>query len=243
MLNFVICEDEPLLLNKYINERDKFMMQYDMDYKCHKYNGYDDHWKCYAKKDDGFKVYLLDIKTKTGSGLDAARMIREEYDDWVSMIIIITAYSEYKYEALEKRLMLVDFINKLSNFETRLRSALTVCIKNYDNRCKSLRYVYKNNVYNIELNQILYIEKEKDNKRCIITTLTDKVLIPGTLNTIMKELDERFMKSSRSMIINLEQVASYYTKEGKIIYKNGETVTSISRNQKKEIMKYVRGIR
>ena len=139
--------------------------------------------------------------------------------------------------------MLVDFINKLSNFETRLRSALTVCIKNYDNRCKSLRYVYKNNVYNIELNQILYIEKETDNKRCIITTLTDKVLIPGTLNTIMKELDERFMKSSRSMIINLEQVASYYTKEGKIIFKNGETVTSISRNQKKEIMKYVRGIR
>ena len=59
----------------------------------------------------------------------------------------------------------------------------------------------------------------------------------------MKELDERFMKSSRSVIINLEQVASYYTKEGKIIFKNGETVTSISRNQKKEIMKYVRGIR
>lgn len=242
MINFVICEDEPLLLNKYVNEIEKFMMRYDTDYKCHKYKGYDDKWKEYAKKDDGFKVYLLDIKTENGSGLDAARLIREEYDDWVSMIIIITAYNEYKYEALEKRLMLVDFINKLSNFEKRLQAALTICMKNYDNRHKTLRYTYKNNVYNIDLKQIISIEKETDNKRCIINTVTNKYIIPGTLNTIMKSLDNRFIKCYRNMIINLEQIESYYIKEGKIIFKNGHTVTAISRNQKKEIIKYVRGL-
>ena len=82
MLNFVICEDEPILLKKYANEIDKFMMRYDMDYKCHTFVGYDERWKKYAKKEDGFKIYLLDIKTANGSGLDAARLIREEYDDW-----------------------------------------------------------------------------------------------------------------------------------------------------------------
>lgn len=243
MINFVICEDEPVLLKKYVNEIDKFMMRYDTDYKCHTYKGYDDKWKEYAKKEDGFKVYLLDIKTATGSGLDAARLIREEYDDWASMIIIITAYNEYKYEALEKRLMLVDFINKLSNFEERLITALTRCMKNYDNRHKSLKYTYKNNVYNIELRQIVSIEKEPDNKRCIIKTTTNKYPVPGTLNTIMKSLDDRFIKCYRSIIINLEQIEKYIVKEGKITFKNGDTVNSISRNQKKEIIRYVRGLR
>ncbi|MDD5888155.1 MAG: LytTR family DNA-binding domain-containing protein [bacterium] len=243
MINFVICEDEPLLLNKYINEIDKFMMRYDTDYKCYKYKGYDEEWKKYAQKEDGFKVYLLDIKTETGSGIDAARMIREEFDDWVSMIIIITAYNEYKYEALEKRLMLVDFINKLSNFESRLQNALSICMKNYDNRHKYIRYTYKNNIYNIDLKQIIFIEKEQDSKRCVIKTISNTYIMPGTLNSIAKNLDDRFIKCYRNMIINLEQVESYNTKEGKITFKNGESITAVSRNQKKEIVKYVRGLR
>lgn len=243
MLNFVICEDEPILLKKYANEIDKFMMRYDMDYKCHTFVGYDERWKKYAKKEDGFKIYLLDIKTANGSGLDAARLIREEYDDWVSMIIIITAHNEYKYEALEKRLMLVDFISKLSNFEERLKTALTRCIKNYDNRQKTLKYTYKNNIYNIDLKQIICIEKEFDNKRCVIRTATNTYPIPGTLSTIMKKLDDRFIKCYRNIIINLDQIEKYKIKEGTIIFKNGQTINNISRNQKKEIVKYVRGIR
>lgn len=243
MINFVICENEPVLLKKYTNKVDRFMMRYDTDYKCHTFTGYGKEWKEYAKNKDGFKVYILDIKTPNGSGLDAARLIREEYDDWASMIIIVTAYNEYKYEALEKRLMLVDFINKLSNFDNNFERALTICMKNYDNRAKSLRYTYKNNVYNVELSQIITIEKEPDNKRCVISTATRKYLIPGTLNTIMKSLDDRFIKCYRNMIINLEQIEKYYVKESKIVFKNGCTITSISRNQKKEIVKYVRGLR
>lgn len=243
MINFIICEDEPILLKKYVNEIDKFMMRYDIDYKCHIFVGYDEKWKECAKKENGFKIYLLDIKTKTGSGLDAARLIREEYDDWVSMIIIITAYNEYKYEALEKRLMLVDFINKLSNFEERLKVALIRCIKNYDNRQKSLKYTYKNNLYNIELRQIVSIEKEPDNKRCIVKTISNTYPMPGTLNTILKKLDNRFIKCYRNLIINLEQIEKYLIKEGEIRLKNGDVINTISRNQKKEIIKYVRGLR
>lgn len=233
MINFVICDDEEVLRKKYVEEINKFMMKYDMDYKCHLYNGYDDNWKEYAQQNDGFKIYLLDIKTDEGSGLDAARLIREEYDDWVSMIIIITAYGEYKYEALEKRLMLVDFINKLSNFEKRLQSALTRCIKNYDNRPKMLRYTYKNNIYNIELSQIVTIEKEMDEKRCIIRTMTQRYTAPGTLNDIMKKLDSRFIRSYKSMIINLEQIEKYEAHEGKIVFKNGDTTTDISRTKRR----------
>ena len=128
------------------------------------------------KKIKGFKVYLLDIKTDIGSGINTARKIREEYDDWVSMIIMISGYAEYKYEALGKRLMLVDFINKIEHPERKLQDALLICMKNYDNKYKALRYKYKNTAYNIEFRSIVKIEREQGSKRCIIYTDEGKLL-------------------------------------------------------------------
>ncbi len=240
MINFIICEDEIILAKKYKHEIDKFMMKYDVDYKCHIYNGYTSEWKQYAKTEDGFKVYLLDIKTKQGSGLDAARLIREEYDDWVSMIIIITSYPEYRYEALGKRLMLVDFINKLDNCEKNLQKDLSICMKNYDKRPKSIRYTYKNMMYNIELKHILYIEKESDSKRCTIKTTYDTFHIQGSLNNIMKKLDDRFIKCSRSIAVNIEQIKNYNKKSNIITFKNNDKIDAVSREKRKELENYVR---
>lgn len=242
MIHFIVCEDEPLLAKEYTDAFDKFMMRYDIDYKCHSFKGYTDAWKQFIQKEMGFKIYLLDIKTAKGSGLDAARYIREELDDWVSMIIIITSYSEYKYEALGKRLMLVDFINKLDNCEKRLESAFTICIKNYDNRHKSLKYTYKNTIYNIEFRHIISIEKEQESKRCIIKTIYGEYYIQETISKIMKMLDNRFVKCCRGLIINLEQVESYDKKTNTLIFKNKEKTTAIAREKKKEIIRYVRGI-
>ena len=242
MINFVICEDEKILSNKYKIEIEKFMMNYDVEYNIHIFDGYGKDWLDFAKKDNSFKIYLLDIKTPKGSGLDAARLIREEFDDWVSMIMIITSFAEYKYDALGKRLMLVDFINKLDNCEERLKQALIICMKNHDNRHKTLKYIYKNTAYNIELRHILSIEKEQESKKCTINTLHGKFFIQGSLKDIMKKLDNRFLKISRGAIINLEQVQSYNIKENKLKFKDGTTNASVSRDKKKEVMNYVRGV-
>lgn len=242
MINFIICEDEETLSKKYKVEIEKFMMKYDIDYKFYTFKGYTEKWIEYVSKSDGFKVYLLDIKTEKGSGLDAARMIREEFDDWVSMIIIISSYSEYRYDALGKRLMLVDFINKLDNCEDRLKQALSICIKNYDNKLKALRYTYKNVAYNIDLKHILWIEREPDSKKCTIKTTYGEFQIQGTLKTIMKNLDKRFVKSCRGTVINIDQVLSFDAKASTIKFKDGNETKSVSREKKKEIMNYVRGI-
>ena len=242
VINFVICDDEKVLTKKYSTIIEKFMMKYDTEYKIHIFEGYTDEWKKFALKDEGFKVYLLDIKTDTGSGLDAARLIREEYDDWVSMIIIVTAFSQYRYEALGKRLMLVDFINKIDNCNDRLKSDLEICIKNYDNRKKVLRYNYKNTIYNIELRQILFIEKEPDSKRCLIATTYGEFFIPGTLNQVLKKLDKRFIKCSRSAAINTEQIGNYDYKKNIIIFKNNREYDKASREGRKDVIRYVRGL-
>lgn len=242
MIEFIICEDEKDLANKYQEIAEKVLMNYDIEYHFNIFNGYTKLWKR-KTKENSFKIYILDLKTKEGSGLDAARYIREELDDWQSMIIMVTAYPEFKFEALGKRLMLVDFVNKFDNFKQRLTQAIQISLKNYDKRPNSLKYTYKKIIYNIEYHKILYIEKEQDNKRCIIKTTEKDYYIQGNLSQIEKLLDKRFIKCNRSYIINLEQVESYNTKDNILHFKNGTSLYAVSRNYKKEIINYVRGIR
>ena len=241
MIELIICEDEKDFAKKYQEIAEKVLMNYDIEYKFNIFSGYTNNWKKVAKKNN-FKIYILDLKTKEGSGLDAARYIREEIDDWQSMIIVVTAYPEFKFEALGKRLMLVDFVNKFDNFEHRLTQAIQISLKNFDKRPNSLKYTYKKTVYNIEFSKIIYIEKEQDNKRCIIKTTEKDFYIQGNLSQVEKLLDKRFIKCNRSFIVNLEQVSSYDKKNNILHFKNGIDLYAVSRNHKKEIINYVRGI-
>ena len=242
MINFVVCEDEKDIRKIEVNEIIKFMMNLDMDYKIHEFSDYNKDFEDYAKKDDGFKIYLLDIVTRKTSGINAARKIREEFDDWVSVIMMVTSHPEYKYEALSSRLYLLDFVNKLNNMEEKIKENLTIAMKHFDNRQKQISYVYNRNLYNIELREIIYIEKEQDSKRCIIKTKYGKQIIPGTLNSLYQKLDDRFMKTHKSLIINLDEVRSYEIGTNKLTFKNGEITYLVSRNKKKELVECVNNV-
>ena len=242
MIEFIICEDNEAFLSKYKYMIEKVMMNYDIEYNFSAFSGYSKSWKKSSKKNE-FKIYILDLKTDEGSGIDAARYIREELDDWQSMIIMVTAYPEYRYEALCKRLMLVDFVNKLDNFEQRFSQAIQISLKNYDKRPNSLKYTYKKVVYNIEFYKIIYIEKEQDSKRCLIKTVEKDYYIQGNLSKVLELLDHRFIKCNRSYIINLEQVDSYNKKSNIITFKNGEKLYAVSRDKRKEVLNSVRGLR
>lgn len=236
MINFVVCEDEKDLRKIEVKEITKFMMNYDIDYKIHEFSDYNDSFYEYAKNEDGFKIYLLDIITNKTSSLNAARIIREDFDDWVSVIMIVTSHPEFKYEALSSRLFLLDFINKLSNMEDKIQENLSIAMKHYDNRHKQIKFSYNRNLYNIGLREIIYIEKEPDSKRCIITTKYGKQIIPGTLNDIYKKLDNRFLQTHKSLIINLDEVREFDSSTNKLIFKNGDSTYLVSRNKKKELM-------
>ena len=131
--------------------------------------------------------------------------------------------------------MLVDFINKLYDFEQKLQEALLICMKHYNKKFKSIKYNYRNVSYNIELRYILYIEKEPGTKRSKVKTEHGDFYIQGPLDDIMKQLDERFRKCGRSLIINIEQVERYNTKSNTVIFNNNERLTSVPREKRKEL--------
>lgn len=239
MINFIVCDDNNEFLKQEVRIIESFMMNYDFEYKIHSFKEYDERFYDVVKSDIGFKIYFLDIQTKYSSGLDAARSIREEYDDWVSVIIIVTAFNEFKYDALSNRLYLLDFINKLNSYHDRLCDDLSIALKHYNSRNKVLKYEYNHVFKQIEFRHIIYIQKEQDSKRCIIKTTYGDQTINKNLNDTIKLLDERFIKTSRSMIINKDYIMEYNLNENKITFSNGETTYDISRGMKKGLCEYV----
>lgn len=243
MISFVICEDEKALAEEYKKIISNYMMNYDYEYKFEVFDDYNEKFNKYMRQPEDLKVYILDIKTKTSSGIDAARRIREEAEDWNSMILIITGLSEFKYEALAKRLMLLDFISKLDKYKGYLIDCISRCLKYYDARPNKLRYSYKNTTYNVDFKRIVYIEKEQDSKRCKIYT-DDERVIPyvGTMTGLLESLDKRFIKTSRCTIINSDYITQYDQSKNEIYFENGMMVNDISRDNKKKVVNRVRGI-
>ena len=98
-------------------------------------------------------------------------------------------------------------------------------------------------LYSIDYKQIIYIEKEPDSKLCRIKTTEKEYFVPGSINEILNKLDNRFIKCYRSIIINLEQVESFDIKKNIIYFKSKDKLETISRDKRKDILNYMRGIR
>ena len=230
MIDFIIYEKEEKNYQIIKTIIEKAMIKYDIEYSITNQT---------EEEKDNFKVYIIDNNEK--ESLKEAINIREIKDDWQSMIILLADYKN-KEKILNRRLMILDIIEKEENWADRFYQAIQISIKNYDKRPNSLKYIYKKVIYNIEFQKIIYIEKEQDNKRCIIKTKDNEYYIQGSLNKIETLLDKRFIKCNRSYIINVEQVLSYNTKENIITFKNKKELYGISREKKKSIINYLRGI-
>ncbi|MBR5370308.1 MAG: LytTR family transcriptional regulator DNA-binding domain-containing protein [Bacilli bacterium] len=235
MIDFIMLDDDLYYLNKSKKIIDKVMMNYDINYI---FIAYDKYRKEQINKDN-FKVYIISYKEYT---IDLIKYIREELDDWKSLIIVLYENTEEKKKVIKENLFIVDYINKRKYFEEKILRNIQICLKNYDQRPNSLKYIYKNIIYNIEFQKILYIEKEQDNKRCIIHTKNRKYYIPGNLTRVKTLLDNRFIKINRSFIVNQEQLSSYDIKNNIITFKNNIKLNGVSRDNKKSITNYLRRV-
>ena len=235
MIDFIIVNE-----NKDIEKMlEKILMNYDYDYRINTTTLDSNQWNQLVQMKT-LKIYILELKTK--DDIKKISQIREELDDWQSMIITLTNQINIQKEIMAKKLLIIDCINSEINSEKQLERAIQIGLKNYDKRPNSLKYNYKNIYYNIEYSKILYIEKEQDSKRCIIRTEQKDFVIPINLNQISQLLDKRFIKCNRSFIINMEQVYYYNTKNNIIVLKNNHNISIVSRDKKKVIINYLRGI-
>ena len=240
MIKFIIYDESKENKELIYDEIDKEMMRYDIEYQKYYYCEFDKLLK-EDKNNNLFKIYILNQTNISKSGLTVAKYIREKQDDWKSIIIFISNRNEYKLNIITKRLYILDYI-LIDKIKDELEKLIRISIKNYDSRPKELKYKYKYVNYNIQLKDIIYIEKEQDSKRCIIHTKNEEYYIQSTLSKLISNLDDRFIKSSKSYIINIEEVSSYNIKENIITLSNKKQIFEISRNIKKELITKLRKV-
>ena len=92
MLEFVVCDDNINISNKISDIIDKIMFDNEISYDIKIFNDYDKKFDNYVKNKKSNVIYILDIVTPSGSGIDAARKIRRK--DMESVIIFLTGHEK-----------------------------------------------------------------------------------------------------------------------------------------------------
>lgn len=127
MINFIVCEDSEIILERNIDVINKVMFNNNIEYRIYKFQSYNEELKKIINNQLENKIYILDIELGSDSGIEISRDIREK--DLTSFIIISTVHSEYIPYALKSKLLIFDYVSKLSNYNEDLSNAIKRIMK------------------------------------------------------------------------------------------------------------------
>ncbi len=235
MLNYVVIDDNEHH-RKNINDLImSFMMKNKLEFNINNFSDYSKSTLQYIKNNTLPSVYIIDVELPNGDGIDIARKIRNEYNDWLSPIIIITAHSSLYPDVYKQRLQLLDFVSKSSNTTKSILENLKICIKML-NKNRVYRYTYNNVEYAITLDMIDYIHR--DGRRIKIVAKDNTYYQNISIQKIKELLPSNFKVSTKGMIINVNNIKMIDWNNGIVYFKSGIKVDGISISHKKELMSY-----
>lgn len=199
MIRIAICEDEndqQELLEGYINQAFKSL---SLQYKLDIFSSGEELLENYSKD---FDIVLLDIQLGEINGMDTARKIRL-LDNKVE-IIFITSLIEYALEGYEVRAY--RYLLKPIKYEN-LKDNIINCIKEVEIKNKYIIVKGHGNQIKLDINEITYIEVQKEN--ITIHTLIKTYKTKGTMSNFEKDIDcSRFFRCHKSFLVNLAHVKS-----------------------------------
>jgi len=235
MINFIIYEDEERMRKIYKEVINKFFYNNNKSYKIIELASYEEYQKNKISEIEGKKIFLLDIDVPGKTGLELAREIRES-KDWHSQLIVITANEDLKEKSLASKMLMLDFISKCDDIKNKLKETIILAF-NILNSSKSIQIKQKGEIYQINCESILYIEKNLNDNYITIVTKNDKIIFKCSINHAADYLnnDPRFMKTHRSCIVNLLNIEKYDYVSNIIKFNNKTSIDYISREKKKEL--------
>lgn len=197
-VHFAICDDNNIdsnyvsnLVNKWANER-KYQINIDVF----------DSAEAFLFHYDGNKDYdilLLDIEMKKMDGVTLAREIRKTNKS--VQIVFITGYSDYIADGYD-----VEALHYLMKplKEEKLFVVLDRAVNRIIQNEKYLLLNYYDETIRIPLHEIVYIDVDRN---YVTIHSNQDYTIKKTLGEIEKELDKRFFRIGRSVIVNLKYIS------------------------------------
>ena len=232
MVNVIICDDNNKDRNNILEVVNNYMIKNKIEHKTHVYDDYNKKFDEIIESKIPFKIYLLDIETPSGSGIDIARKIRQKDVD--SVIIFLTVHEELGNVILKNDLMFLSFINKFDNLKLRLNNSLKKAM-NLLKQKRILKFADRNVIYTINIDDILYLTKESFERKTIIKTDYTEFKVSKTLTDLVEMLDDRFIQTHRSCYINQDRKVSVDKAKRIITFDNGETIDLLSDKYRKVV--------
>ena len=212
MLNFVICEDNSMLLNKLSKMLETLFIKYDFEAQIvlKTENPKEVLKLMHTSKID---VMLLDIDLKSDiSGLTLANEIRNI--DKNCYIIFHSGHLEFSLVAYKYKTF--DFLPKPLTTE-RLEETIKRLIEDMENSPKLfIRIDNKNTIINEE--EILYIKR--DGMKLVFHTLSRDYEAYTSFNKVAPSLPSHFLRCHKSFIANTHKITMLEPIEGKISFED-----------------------
>jgi len=233
-MNFVIYEDMKKYACIYRSVIMKLMGSNNLNYNIIEINKYDKDTSNKLLDIKGNKIYLLDIEVPGKSGIEFAREIRN-MGDWISPIIIISSHDEFKSVGYIRKILMFDYISKEEDIFNNLYESLLLAQEILFTK-KTFCFKEKGEVFQIPIDDILYIEKSINDNLCIIVTVNNTYKIRSTIQKLESEFADssNFVRTHRSYLINMRNI-KYINFELGEVYFDGDKVAFISRNNKKKL--------
>ena len=230
MVKFVIVDDNRMHRKKVYDVIFSYMMNNNIDFEIHEFGNIDAKLSDFLKTTNKDAVYILDLELPGGDGIDVAREVRYQINDWVSPIIILTAHTSSYYKIYKQKLQILDFIGKCDDIDDDIRENIDISLRVL-NQTGAYKFTYKNIGYNIPYSD--YIQREE--RRTKIVTRNDIYYRNISINDIKKELPSYFVISLKGTLINTKNVLKINWNTCKVYFKDGKNGYLVSKNHKKEL--------
>lgn len=233
MIKFVIVEDEKDSTKQIKEVINKIKYKIEQEVKTYEFTEFNKNLANMIDNVDERTIYVLDIELKNSkSGIEIASMIREK--DWNSEIIFITNHDKMFETVYRNVYNVFDFIEKYHDMDKRLYNDFKTILKQNVDK-KMFSYKGRNVDLEIYLNSILYIYRDKEDRKLIIVTDSSTFTISMGVKEILEMLDERFKMVHRACIVNTDKVSAYDWNNSKVILTDGRQVDFLSKKYRKEI--------
>ena len=239
MINFIIYEGDKQYISLYEDIIHKFMAISNNSYKIYKFTKYSEQILDNIKHLMGYNIYILDIEVKGKSGLDLAREIRLMTDFANNQIILVTSHTDLVSNAYHRKLLMLDFLSKYDDLENNLLTCFKESCMLFS-RNKSLSIKCEGEILRIPHNDILYIEKNKNDNYICIHTESSEYMYKSNISDMESHLkrDVCFLRSHRSAIVNVNKITKIDTVNNVIYFKSKRT-NYLSRDRKKDLEKQI----
>ncbi len=209
-MNIVICEDDKIYCDYVKQVLDEYISKNKSNSKIILIAEDADTVIDYAQNNSEVTLYFLDIKLDNGeSGFDIAMKIRCK--DRMSHIVFVTNYAELMPMSYEYKVEALDYIVKSESNEGKRK--IIECIEYAEKRQKTgyekcLNIQNKRNNFSVPFDEICYIASIKSTHKLTLYYENGIIEFYALLKEVEKQLDERFMRCHKSIIINKDKITS-----------------------------------